>query len=640
MKYLILLLFVNFQTEIFSQGPVITPLNGNSALNKPIGNQSVKRAITDTISLPFLEDFTSTNVYPNMKNWRDSQVYINSHFAVSPPSIGVATFDNLDKKGRPYQTINGKTHNHSDSLTSNFINLKNYINGFNTVDYTLADSIYLSFFYQQQGLGDPSDQTDSLVLKFKNAAGFWKTVWKTSGGSVKSFKQILIGVKNQEYLIKNFQFRFINYGKTTGNMNQWHVDYIRLNSGRNMFDTIVDDVAINEIPMGPLLYYESMPYDHFKADPNYHMSNVHSLRVHNNFNNGINIKYKYDVYNTYNQNVLDFLISSSSRNIPAFSDFTENFNQFTFDTFSGKYPVLKVKYRIFPQSNDLTPDDYLSSEVNNEYTKTTYFKNYFAYDDGTAEGGFGLDYGSLPPGPGYTAVKFELSKPDTLRGVSMFFNRAVSDVLYKSFTLIVWQNISEPPAPNTNGDVVLKRIDIPTAIYTDSINGFTNIIFDTALVLTQGKFFIGWQQNSNFILNVGYDNNYKHGKIGGRNPNIFYNLNGYWEKVSSNVTGAVMMRPIVGAAIKNNNQASVYDIEVKQKVTLYPNPGSSELNFESESAIIKVSVYDLSGKLIQSNSDINITNINVDFLNDGMYLIEITNEENQKSIHKWIKQSL
>lgn len=640
MKYLILLLFVNFQTEIFSQGPIITPLKGNSTLNKPNGHQSVKRAITDTISLPFLEDFTSTNVYPNMINWRDSQVYINSHFALSPPSIGVATFDNLDKKGRPYQTISGQTHNHSDSLTSNFINLKNYLNGFNLVDYTIADSIYLSFFYQQQGLGDPSDKTDSLVLKFKDAAGFWKTVWKTSGSTVKPFKQILIGIKDQAYLIKNFQFRFINYGKTTGNMNQWHIDYIRMNSGRNMFDTIVDDVAINEIPIGPLQFYESMPYDHFKANTAFNASTFHSLRVHNNFNTGINIKYKYDVFNTYNQLIHSYNSGTSSRNILPFSDFTESFTSFNFDTFSGKNPFLKVKYTILPEAFDKTPDDYLSTEVNNEYTKTTFFKNYFAYDDGTAEGGFGLDYGSLPPGPGYAAVKFETFKNDTLRGVSMFFNRAVSDITYKPFTLIIWKAISEPPAPNTNGDIIFKRINLPTAIYTDSINGFTDIIFDTAIVLPQGNFYIGWQQNSNFILNVGYDNNYKHGKIGGRNPNIFYNLNGYWEKVSANVTGAVMMRPIVGAALKNNNQASVYDLQVKQLVTLYPNPGSSELNFESESAIIKVSVYDLSGKLIQSISDLDITNINLDFINDGMYLIEITNEENQKSIHKWIKQSL
>jgi hypothetical protein len=641
MRIFIFAFFVFFSLQLFSQGPVLSNLNRNIYLNKPNSQNSSKRSITDTIQLPFFEDFTSSTVYPNMKYWRDSLVYINNQFSVSPPSYGVATFDNLDKKGKPYQSLNGLTHNHSDSLTSNFINLKNYKNGLNTISYSVADSIYLSFFYQTQGIGDPLDKSDSLVLKFKDLNGFWKTVWKTTGGSVKPFKQVLVGVLSPNYLNSNFQFRFVNYGKTTGNMNQWHIDYIRMKSSRNRYDTLVNDVAINAEPIGPLQIYESMPYDHFKANAPFNQSAFHTVKLRNNNNTSVNVQYKCEVRNVYNKIIVSYPLSSSARNVNRFSDSSENFTSFRFDTLSGKSPLLKLKYTIAPLANDFTPDNYNSIGNNNEYTKTVKFNNYFAYDDGSAEGGYGLDYGSLPAGPGYAAIKFSSFKPDTLRGISVFFNRSIADVQFKSFNLIVWKTISEPPANNTNSDIILKRVSIPSTVYTDSINGFTNFIFDTAVLLPQGSFFIGWQQNTNFILNVGYDNNYKYAKSGGTNPNLFYNLNGYWEKVSTNITGAVMMRPLVGREIKVNNPSNILGDIKAPNITIYPNPSSNNdvVFVKASSQIRSIKIYDCQGKLQLEVQDENIEKLNISNLNNGIYFFEIIDEFNQTSFQKWIKQS-
>jgi len=641
MRILGLIFFICVSMQLFSQGPIISNLNRNIYLNKSKSQNNSKRSLNDTIQLPFFEDFTTNMVYPNMAYWRDSLVYINNQFSVSPPSYGVATFDNLDKQGKPYQTLNGLTHNHSDSLTSNFINLKNYKNGLNTIAYSIADSIYLSFFYQTQGIGDPLDKTDSLVLKFKDLNGFWKTVWKTTGSSVKPFKQVLVGVLNPIYLNSNFQFRFVNYGKTTGNMNQWHIDYIRMKSSRNRYDTAVNDVAINGDPMGPLQIYESMPYDHFKANAPFNQSAFHTVKLRNNNNVSVNVQYKCEVRNVYNKIIVSYPLSSSARNINSNSDSSENFNSFGFDTLSGKSPLLKLKYTIAPLANDFTPDNYNSTGNNNEYTKTVKFNNYFAYDDGSAEGGYGLDYGSLPAGPGYAAIKFSSFKPDTLRGISIFFNRSITDVQFKSFNLMVWKTISEPPANNTNSDLILKRINIPSTVYTDSINGFTSFIFDTAVLLPQGPFYIGWQQNTNFILNVGYDNNYKYAKIGGTNPNLFYNLNGYWEKVSANITGAVMMRPLVGREIKIKNPASVEQIFNANSISIYPNPSnnSQEVFIKANNSIKSIKVYDCHGKLQLEFQGENIENVNISNLNNGIYFFELLDEQNNTYFQKWIKQS-
>lgn len=604
---------------INAQGVKLTPLGSRPM---PSSECSSKRAITDTIQLPFIEDFSYKGPFPIGKYWRDSQVYINDHFAISPPSYGVATFDNLSKKGKPYQALSGLTHNHCDSLTSNFINLKTYKNGSNTVLYTLSDSIYLSFFYQAQGLGDITDKSDSLVLKFKNQSGQWQTVWKVNGTKVGGFKQVMIGIKDNQYLIPNFQMRWINYAKSTGNMNQWHLDYIRLKSSRSAKDTLVKDVAINAVPVGPLLVYESLPYKHYQANIAANKASEHKVILHNNDSNAVNVQYKCEVRNMYNQVIQNYPLSASARNIKKFSDSSEAFSAFTtMDTLSGKNPYIKLKYTIVPLSSDIVPSIYNSIGNNNEYTKTLRFNNYLAYDDGSAEGGFGLDYGSLPAGPGFAAQRYTMFKTDTLRALSVFFNRSATDIQFKSFDFIIWKTISEPPASTTSNDVILKRITMPTAIYTDSLNGFTTIVLDTAIVLNQGVFYIGWQQNMNFMLNIGYDRNYKYLHQGGRNPNLFYNLNGYWENVSNTITGAVMIRPIIGEALPKQTQIVAQTLPIA--IQIFPNPitQGQSLQFISKSSVNYCTIYDLTGKLMQSDHVMADQSLSLKALSPGMYMV-------------------
>jgi hypothetical protein len=638
MRWITLLIIFVFTNISKAQGPIVTSLNYNAIIKQNANKKVSKRSLTDTLALPFFDDFTTTVVFPDTRLWIDNHVYVNRHFAVSPPSYGVATFDNLNNKGNPYQALSGNTHNRCDSLTSNPINLKDYKIGLNTQLYTLNDSIYLSFFYQMQGLGDVLDQTDSLVLKFKDNAGFWNTVWKTSGGKMKPFKQILVGIYKNDYLYNGFQFRFINYSKSTGNMNQWHLDYVRMATNRNLKDTVINDVAINNIPNSPLLFYNSMPYDHFKANPVYNTANAHSFTTRNNNSVPVNVSFACKVRNQYNQLLKDYPFSGSVRNVNSMSDTTEFFTQLQLDTLSSKNPKIHLEYAIQPGANDFTPSQYNSLGNNNVINKTLEFNNYFAYDDGTAEGGYGLDYGSLPSGPGYAAIKYYAFKSDTLRGISVFFNQSVADVRYKTFYLNVWTKLSEPPANNTKNDVIAKKMEIPTTVFADSINGFVNFIFDTAVILPVGDFYIGWQQNTNYILNVGYDNNYKIAQSGGQNTNLFYNLNGYWERVSPLITGAVMMRPLLGAEIKN--KTSIHSIELvnNKQVKIYPNPSgnSNILNISSDLIINHVQLFNSMGQAIET--ELNMDNqLNIDHLNSGIYWLNIIFENNEKTIVKFIK---
>ena len=85
------------------------------------------------VSIPFVEDFSSSTIYPNQNLWMDKLVYINNTFPIRPPSFNVATFDGLNKYGNPY----GYGRGYCDSLTSLSIDLS---------QIPITDkSVYLSF---------------------------------------------------------------------------------------------------------------------------------------------------------------------------------------------------------------------------------------------------------------------------------------------------------------------------------------------------------------------------------------------------------------------------------------------------------------------------------------------------------------
>jgi hypothetical protein len=222
----------------------------------------------------------------------------------------------------------------------------------------------------------------------------------------------------------------------------------------------------------------------------------------------------------------------------------------------------------------------------------------------------------------------------------VFFNRSVEEASFKSFSLMVWKNISEPPSNNMNNDILLKKINLGTAIYSDSINGFVDFIFDTAVYIPQGVFYIGWQQNTRFLLNVGYDNNYKYAHQGGRNPNLFFNLNGYWEKVSTSITGSIMMRPIVGKAIRNpliiNEKNQISNIKI------YPNPSgtSAYLNIESDNALKQIEFIDVQGRIIY-NVELaeGVSNLLLSDLKAGFYTLRIIDHQGNITFKKYIKNN-
>ncbi|MBP6532782.1 MAG: hypothetical protein KA285_05830, partial [Bacteroidia bacterium] len=236
------------------------PLGTNPVLieaSKAIKNSSAisrSSAIDDTLILPFVDDFSRPGVYPFDSLWMDSSVFINTNYGDLPTTIGVATFDGLNQHGLPHNPA-ATQDSIGDNLTSRPIDL-GVLSG--------DTSIWMSFFYQPQGLGDVPETRDSLVLQFRDTGGVWNNVWALQGKADTAFQRANIHVLDAKYFYRGFQFRFYNIATVNGNRDHWNLDYVILRRFGAPNDSILDNALI--YPQKSLLTeFTAMPYPHYKS---------------------------------------------------------------------------------------------------------------------------------------------------------------------------------------------------------------------------------------------------------------------------------------------------------------------------------------------------------------------------------------
>jgi len=224
-------------TKLFSQEQLIPLQNNPAYLN---AEKPTYRVAKKALSLPFFDDFSTTEVYPDPMLWTDSTVYINRTLAKNPPTMGVASFDGLNGEGQPWSPANvGEEDTRSsllcDMLTAQPIDLSN-VND--------PKDLFLSFFYQPGGNASKPEIDDSLLLEVKTNADEWETIWRHKGVENQEFKSVLLHLGDSaKYLHPDFQFRFINYATPTGYNDFWHIDYVDL-SERNSISS--ETVKLND----------------------------------------------------------------------------------------------------------------------------------------------------------------------------------------------------------------------------------------------------------------------------------------------------------------------------------------------------------------------------------------------------------
>jgi hypothetical protein len=594
---------------------VITGLQSNRRIiNSPrIIRESRELLSIDTLVLPFFDDFSGHSVFPDSKNWTDNNAFINNTYSDRQITAGIATFDALDSIGRLYSKANS-TGFEADHLTSQPINLK----------YNASDNIWLSFFYQAGGLSDPPEKNDSLTLQFfAPVEKKWYSVWRVEGSLDQRFKPAMIRINDDRFLQKGFQFRFINYASLStnladpsmvGNSDIWNLDYVLLNKNRNAGDTIFADVAYT-LPLRSLLKsHEAMPWKQFKQVYLQEMGS--SILVHYRNNDTItrNVTRNFEIWDIYKNSQANFF-SAGATNIEPLTNIDYKANLvYTYDTSNNDSALFRITASLKTDNFDPKGNDTLI------YYQV--FKNYFAFDDGSSEGGYGIN--GLGSRNAMVAYKFISYMQDTLRAVNICFNDSYLDANKREFDLVVWDNNSGVP-----GNILYTKEAVMVE-QGNSVNGFYTYTIPEG-VPVNGTFYIGWKQRSESFLNVGYDVNTSNaGKQ-------LYWLNGDWSQ--SQVPGSIMIRPVVGSPLIITGIKDTHYNSNKKSLKIWPNPAKDYINIDPGDFQLYgtsyISLTDLNGhKLLKVpfSEKVDITS-----LHDGMYFLVVSINDIPVSYNRIIK---
>jgi hypothetical protein len=598
-RHFLILILTIFVGNVFAQ-EVLTDF-GNIVLQKYskeyFSKLSLKETLEfDTLDLPFFDDFAHSFVYPDSTKWMDKFAFVNNDYAIDPVSIGVGTLDAINQYGAVYSHLPSVSSAIAEYLTSMPINLN--------VD--AADSVYLSFYYQAGGNGNTPELRDSRVLQFKSPETQWKSVWRQAGGvAMDTFKLVLIPITNEDWLVKGFQFRFLNYASVSSayepswisNTDHWNLDYIKLDTARSYLDTLANDVAFIKSFASMLNGFESVPWNHYKLNHAGLVIDSLTWIYKNSWDDTYNINRQVEIVDLYGSNI-GFSMLDDSENILPFEtiEYTRKIPYFfSSDSQDSARFMLKGYIR-----TDLTEDRYIY-RFNDTIQYYQKFENYYAYDDGTAEKGYGITgqntaYSSL-------AYQFTPLVADTLYGVYIYFNQVMNEGNRKYFFLNVWADDNGVP-----GDTVFQKIGVIPE-YSDEINGFIYYSLDTALYVDT-TFYIGWTKTTDDMLNCGFDMNNV------ANQHLFYNVSGEWQ--NSSIAGALMVRPVFGY---HPIRSASIESPIVVDFDIYPNPANEYIKISSLSANDMAEIYDATGKLIKRQNASG--EINTSDLPSGMYIVRL-----------------
>jgi len=465
----------------------------------------------------------------------------------------------------------------------------------------------------------------------------WDRIWSSEGMRLDTFynrygtysRQVIVPVSDSaKYYREHFFFRFYNFASLSNDFNpswksncdQWNLDYFYLDVGRSAADTFYRMITFAERAPSFLKKFTAMPLRQYSNDPTNQLKDSLKMYITNLSADTFNVYYEYIIdeqggtySHTYNggfANLYPFFINGyqSCTNVPQHACPPRDFLfPLSSQADSSSY---NIRHVVHDQSNpDLADTIHFIQK----------FYNYYAYDDGTPELGYGLSLAG-----GQAAVRFTLNLADSLKGIGMFFNKVQNYQNNQYFTLKVWDNNNGKP-----GNVIWEKENMKPK-FSDNLNQIQIYEINPPLAVL-GTFFIGFEQTTSDLLNVGFDTH------NDASSNIFYNTSGNWEQ--SLMTGSLLMRPIL---YQYYDPFLISEVLPDESWTIYPNPvNGGILNIENsilEDAVLQgsgttVSIYDMLGRpLIQ----IPFTHaINTEELAHGLYLLHITNEDRSINyIHK------
>ena len=614
--------------NLFSQ-EFLAPLGGrinyfNYPQQKTDSQNKKMKSFDESDTLPFFEDFyyASTSPYPTINHWADSSVFINTGMAIAPPSIGVATFDGLNKNGFPYNiSATPIVSARADVLTSKRINL--FSKGAHL--YIPADSIGFSFLYQSAGFGDNPEVNDSLVLEFckplvavpvgtTTVYEKWNIVWSSRGTDFpitndSTFKRGFVYITDTAYFHDGFRFRFRNKACTAGSLDIWNVDYIKMAINNLKTDTLIEDVSFAYVPRPFLKNYSAMPFKQFLPTE---MGTKTSNFIRNNYaavaTSTKNVVYEYSIYDSNNNNLNTYLGGACN---------VADFKKWGYDPCPAHsnpgipYTFIPTDTTYFKIVHSLStnPDTW---KYNDTVVQIQPLYNYYGYDDGSAEAGYYLNVNGAK-----LALRYTLNVTDTLQAMDIFFDPVIQSNLIQnsSFRMMVWGDGGGQP-----GTVLLRDSSMFPKYLQWGYNKIPRFVFTTPLVLGPGTYYFGMQQKLAQQMNIGLDRNINH------NNALFYDISGVW--APSTYVGSLMIHPVFGRPAYAVGISETKTKTSENLIKIYPNPANDILNIsvsrENLDADFNIDIYSSLGeKIMEINLPEPVTQISTSNLPAGIYFIAL-----------------
>ncbi len=517
------------------------------------------------LTLPFFDDFTHPlEGPPAVANWLPrGGAYVSNRLALRPLTRGVASLDGLNSSGYPYNglattTASGPT----DTLTTQAIDLSGY---------ALASNVALSFGWQSGSIvGAPnangSGHNVSLELQFfDQGSRRWRSQWtQASTGRTTPFRQHTQAITDPRFFNAGFQFRFLATGDRTTGQDVWSVDYVLLDANRRPADTTYLDIATTTGLNSPLRRFTALPWWQYNAAPSPTELNpdVVAGLISLNASSAPPTPITWtglirDVPGTTPVGV--WLTGSRSQaTAPRRDSVPGDATRRALPVFTGprtlRYTLALTTRETTPQT---LPNDSLQRDVD--------FRDYYAYDDGTAENFTAIGSGNTTYE--YLAYRFPLNEPDQLLGLRLapvFFDRAAPG---RNVTIFAWADSAGFPSRRPLGTAT-------AAVPNPLPNGqtFAEIDFPVSIPVS-GAFFLGFGQPRQTSAAIGLDLNNQ------RPPSsLFTTLNGVWNLVPTVSTPGSLIgfqrgAPMLRAVMTHNQRISATRAGAAPPAFgLYPNP--------------------------------------------------------------------
>ncbi len=569
-----------------------------------------------SVSLPFFDDFSNYRGAPTGSLWAPGGAYVGTDYSALPPTVGVMTLDALDADGYLYPQAST-----SPFPADTAMSLPIHLDGLDS-----TNAVVMSFYYMPSGggehpweaVGDTPNAQDSLFLDFYSAAdSAWHTVWSRGGTSAATLQQetghawqyVAIAITDSIYFDSTFRFRFRNHcslednGKAgmMGNVDQWNIDYVMVDRGRTVDSMpVFRDITFVKPAPTMLRHYRAMPARQYRTID---MAQSLSMTIANLYSSPIASYYSYRVVD--NDGTVLYTYDGGYQNAPAegyqtapaHANPTVGYN-FTESNTQKTYTI------VHNVREGATGDDY---PQNDTVRYQQHFLDYYAYDDGTAENGYGLTSTAATVSLAY---RFDLNTADTLSAIDMAFNNTFDNAnLGIHFRLTIWQAEDGLPGTVLYTDQASRQPILPdSAALAGERGAFHRYVLEHSVVV-YGSIFVGFVQEGNEFINIGFDRSFNSA------DRIYHYTENTWRQ--SYLSGSLMLRPCFG-------QSAIVGIENSQlsalnsRLTIYPNPADNEVHINGMPQGSKAQLYDISGRRVLS---VEGNRIDTSCLPAGIYML-------------------